>query len=116
MIPHILESGIIASAAVTVLKTPLVAPGRQMTILSCMAMDETSAIATAIEIGIIHGTRLIPIDSTPGNFPAGTSHTLFWPCILSPGQGMYAKFTTPAAGDQLRIVAHGYIDPWGDVL
>ena len=116
MIPQILESGVIAAAAVTVLKTPLVTPGHQMTVLSCMAMDETSAIATAIEIGIIHGTRLIPIDATPGNFPAGTSHTLFWPCLLSPGQGMYAKFTTPTAGDQLRIVAHGFIDPIGECL
>ena len=113
MIPAILENGAIAAAEVTTLKTPLVVPGHVMTVLSCMAMDEESAIATSIEIGIIDGTRLIPVDSTPGNFPAGTSHTLFWPCLLLPGQGMYAKFTTPTAGDQLRIVAHGFVEPLG---
>ena len=113
MMPSILENSVIAAAEVTTLKTPLVVSGYVMTVLSCMAMDEENSIATSIEIGIVDGTRLIPVDSTPGNFPAGTSHTLFWPCLLLPCQGMYAKFTTPTSGDQLRIVAHGFVEPLG---
>ena len=110
MIPLILSSGVIAGAAVTTLKTEPVPHGQIFTALSIMAMDETSAIATFIEIGVYSGSRLIPIDSTPGNFPAGTSHTIFWPCVLLPGQGVYAKFSTPSSGDQLSLAAHGYTE------
>ena len=115
MLPVILVgSGIAASAAETVIETESVAPGVIYTALSVMAMDETSAIATLIEIGVMDGTRQIPIDSTPGNFPAKTSHTIYWPSMLLPGQRFYAKFLTPTEGDHLMISAHGFIEEMQD--
>lgn len=111
MLPAILVGGDIASSAVeTVITTEKVRPGVMFTALSVMAKDETSAIATLIEIGVMDGTRQIPIDSTPGNFPANTSHTIYWPSILREGQCFYAKFLTPTSGDQLMISAHGFYE------
>ena len=111
MIPSILVgSGIASSAAETVITTESVKPGAIFTALSVMAMDETTAIATLIEIGVMDGTRQIPIDSTPGNFPAKTSHTIYWPSMLREGQRFYAKFLTPTEGDHLIISAHGFYE------
>ena len=111
MIPVILVgSGIAASAAETVIKTETARPCHIFTALSVMAMDEDNAIATLIEIGVLDGTRQIPIDSTPGNFPAKTSHTIYWPSMLRPGQAFYAKFLTPTEGDHLKISAHGFVE------
>jgi hypothetical protein len=111
MIPAILSwSGIAASAAETVITSESASPGVIFTALSVMAQDEDNAIATLIEIGVMDGTRQIPIDSTPGNFPAKTSHTIYWPCMLLPGQKFYAKFLTPTEGDHLSIVAHGFYE------
>ncbi|HPS39795.1 MAG TPA: hypothetical protein PL124_10315 [Candidatus Cloacimonadota bacterium] len=111
MIPSILVgAGIAASAAETVITTESVRPNAIFTALSVMAMNETSAIATLIEIGVMDGTRQIPIDSTPGNFPAKTSHTIYWPSMLREGQRFYAKFLTPSEGDHLIISAHGFYE------
>ena len=110
MIPVILQAGVVAAAEETVIETDRVKGGYNFFALSIIAMDKTTAIATLIEIGIIDGTKQIPIDSTPGNFPANTSHTVYWPCILREGQRVYAKFLTPTAGDQLVLYAHGYYD------
>ena len=110
MKPLTLDNNVVAAAEVTTLMTPKVPDGHLFTALSIMAMDETTAIANLIEIGIIDGTAKIPIDATPGNFPAGTSLTLYWPCLLRPGQAVYAKFNIPTAGDILRLVAHGYVE------
>jgi hypothetical protein len=113
MKPLTLDNGVVAAAEVTTLITPKVPDGRMFTALSIMAMDQDTAIATLIEIGITDGITRIPIDSAPGNFPAATSMTLYWPCIVRPGQAIYAKFNTPAAGDHLRLVAHGYTERVG---
>lgn len=111
MIPAILVgSGIASSSAEKVITTESVKPNSVFTALSVMAMDETSAISTLIEIGVMDGTRQIPIDSTPGNFPAATSHTIYWPSMLRPGQRFYAKFLTPSEGDKLLISAHGFYE------
>lgn len=111
MIPAILVgSGIASAASEKVITTESVKPGAIFTAFSVMAMDETSAIATLIEIGVMDGTRQIPIDSTPGNFPAGTSHTIYWPSMLMEGQRFYAKFLTPTEGDHLIINAHGFYE------
>ena len=111
MIPSILVgAGIAASAAETVITTESVRPNAIFTALSVMAMNETSAIATLIEIGVMDGTRQIPIDSTPGNFPAKTSHTIYWPSMLREGQRFYAKFLTPSEGDHLIISALGFYE------
>jgi len=111
MIPAILVgSGIASEAAEKVITTESVKPGAIFTALSVMAMDETTAIATLIEIGVMDGTRQIPIDSTPGNFPADTSHTIYWPSMLREGQRFYAKFLTPSIGDHLIISAHGFYE------
>jgi hypothetical protein len=111
MIPAILSgSGIAVSAAETVITSESASPGVIFTALSVMAQDEDNAIATLIEIGVMDGTRQIPIDSTPGNFPAKTSHTIYWPCMLLPGQKFYAKFLTPTEGDHLSIAAHGFYE------
>jgi hypothetical protein len=75
-----------------------------------MAMDLDNTIATIIEIGVFDGSSLTPIDATPGPFPAGTSMTVYWSCLVQAGQGVYAKFTTPTSKDRLRLVAHGYTE------
>lgn len=115
MRPLILESGVIAAAEVTILKTDVIGPGQIFNCLAAMAMDETTQIATRIEIGIFSGTRLIPIDATAGAFAAGISHTIYWPFAIPAGCGVYAKFVTPTAGDQLRLVATGVVGPVADV-
>lgn len=114
MKPLTLDNSSVAAAEVTTLITPVVPDRHIFTAHSIMAMDQDTAIATSIEIGVIDGTTKIPIDSTPGNFPAGTSLTLYWPAVLLPGQAFYAKFTTPAAGDHLRLVAHGVVERYID--
>ena len=101
MRPFVLEAGAVAAAEITVLKSDVIGPGQMMEAYSIMAMDLDNTIATYIEIGIFSGTRLIPIDSTPGAFAANTSHTIYWSCVVGPGQGVYAKFATPTAGDRL---------------
>lgn len=113
MRPLILEAGSVAAAAITVVKTDVISPGQMFFCYSAMAMDLTSAIATYIEIGLFSGTRLVPIDSTPGSFAANTSHTIYWPFVLGPGQGVYAKFATPTADDKLVVVANGLAGPVG---
>lgn len=115
MRPLILEAGVIAAAEVTILKTDVIGPGQIFNCLAAMAMDETTQIATRIEIGIFSGTRLIPIDATAGVFPAGVSHTIYWPFAIPTGSGVYAKFVTPTAGDQLRLVATGVVGPVADI-
>jgi hypothetical protein len=110
MIPHVLEGGVVAAAEETIVKTPSIGLGLMYTAFSTMAMDLDSAIATLIEIGVYDGVKLIPIDSTPGSFAAKTSMTLYWPCMLKAGQGIYAKFLTPTAGDKLIVVSHGAIE------
>ena len=115
MRPMMFEAGCVAAAEVTTLKTDVVGPGQLFQCHSIMARDKTSAIATYIEIGILSGTRLIPIDCTAGSFAAMVSHTLYWPFALGPGQGMYAIFATPTAGDILELVANGMIGPVANV-
>jgi hypothetical protein len=115
MIPYTLDIGAIAAAEVTTLRTRFVPRGHMFTCLSVMAWDEDHAIAQSIEIGISGGSDQIPLDATPGNFPVKTSHTLFYPCMLREGQGFYAVFSTPSAGDRLRLVAHGYIEKMEDM-
>lgn len=110
MQPFVLENSCVAAAEVTVLETSRVPNGHIFTSMSIMAMDADNAIATLIEIGILDGTRRIPIDSTPGGFPAATSMTIYWPCMCREGQSIYAKFVTPFAGDHLQVVAHGYVE------
>jgi hypothetical protein len=110
MIPYVLEGGVVAAAEVTIVKTPLIGPNLMFTSLSVLAMDDDNIIATFIEIGIINGTKLIPIDSTPGPFPANTSMTIYWPCMLGAGQGIYAKFSTPTDGDRLTVISHGILE------
>jgi len=109
MHPFILEAGVVAAAEVTTLKTEPVPNGHMFTALSVVAMDEDSAIATYIMIGIASGTKLIPVDSTPGAFAALTSMTIYWPFMLAPGQAVFAKFATPSAGDHLTLIAHGVL-------
>ncbi len=111
MQPITLENVMVAAAAVTTVVTPPCPSNRVATILSIAARDQNNAIATYIEIGIMDGTKKILIDSTPGNFPANTSMTLYWPCLLREGQRIYATFTTPSADDKLEVVAHGYTEP-----
>lgn len=113
MRPMVLEAGVVAAAEVTVLKSEVIGPGQMFQAYSVMAKDETTAISTYIEIGIFSGTRLIPIDCTAGSFAANTSHTIYWPCVVGPGQGIYAKFATPTAGDNLMLVAAGMVGPVG---
>ena len=108
MKPTTLRGEAIAAAEVTTLKTNVVAEDCIFTALSVMAIDIDHAISTIIEIGVFDGSSLTPIDATPGPFPANTSMTIYWPCLVQSGQGIYAKFTTPTAGDRVRVVAHGY--------
>lgn len=115
MRPMMFEAGVVAAAAITTLKTDVVGPGQIFQCYSVIARDETTAIATYIEIGIFSGTRLIPIDCTAGLFAAKISHTLYWPFVLGPGQGIYAIFATPTEGDQLTLVANGLAGPVVDV-
>lgn len=111
MIPTILQAGAAVSASEqAVLSTTRVKAGHIFHVLSIAAMDLTTAIATFIEIGILDGTKEIPIDATPGNFPANTSHTVYWPCVLREGQRVYAKFNTPTAGDYIVLYAHGFYE------
>jgi hypothetical protein len=106
----VLQQEQIAAAVVTTVTTPKVPPDCTFVVYSVLAMDLTTAISTAIEIGIQDGTKCIPIDSTPGSFAAGTSHTIYWPCILQEGQAIYAKFSTPTAGDRLVVNAFGLVN------
>ena len=114
MLPTILSGAMIApaSAVQTVITEP-VSPGCLFIAASMFALDADSAIATSIEIGIVDGTRLIPIDVTGGSFAAGISHTSFWQSYLGPGQRVYAKFTTPTQGDHLSVYCHGLLVPMG---
>jgi len=107
MNPLILSGSVVAAAEETTVVTQEVPDGYMFKAYSVMAMDETTAIATLIEIGIADGFGRTPIDSTPGPFPAGTSMTVYWPCVLRGGQAIYAKFKTPAASDKLRVIANG---------
>lgn len=115
MRPMMFEAGVVAAAEITTLKTDVVGPGQLFQCHSIMARDKTTKIDTYIEIGILSGTRLIPIDCTAGSFAAMISHTLYWPFTLGPGQGMYAVFATPTDGDMLELVANGMIGPVADV-
>jgi hypothetical protein len=110
MQPCILDNSVVAAAEVTTLLTAPIPCGMVFKAYSVAALDEDTAIATRIEIGVRDGTKDIPIDSTPGNFPAATSMTLYWPCVLREGQRVYAKFVTPTAGDHLRVIAHGVLE------
>ena len=110
MQPTILDNSVVAAAEVTTVITPPVPNGCMFTAYSIAALDENNAIATYIEMGVRDGTKDIPIDSTPGNFPAATSMTIYWPCVLIEGQRIYAKFATPTAGDHLRVIAHGIME------
>lgn len=112
MIPCILQNEVIAAGAViTRVSTPPVVHGHVFTAMSVAAIDRDTTVATSVEIGVLDGSAEIPIDATDGPFPIGVSHTLYWPSMLLPGQSYYAKFSTPAQGDRLFIVAHGYLDP-----
>ena len=109
MKPLTLQGNGIAAAEVTVVKTNQVPVNSIFTALSILAMDLDNTIATLVEIGISDGTSLTPLDATPGPFAAGTSMTIYWSCVLQTGQCVYAKFSTPSAGDRLRVIAHGYV-------
>jgi len=111
MIPGILQAGaVVAISGDKVVETERVKPGFVFHCLSIVARDLTSAVATFIEIGVLDGTKQIPIDSTPGNFPANTTHTVYWPCIVNEGQKIYAKFSEATAGDKLEVFAHGFYE------
>ena len=112
MFPNILSGSLIAPAsAVQVVQTEPVQAGYLMIAASMVAYDADNAIATSIEIGIVDGTRLIPIDITAGSFAAGISHTSFWQSYLGPGQRVYARFLTPTQGDHLYVFGHGLLIP-----
>lgn len=103
----VLENEVAAAAEVTTVETPAVPPDCVCALHSVMAMDLDTKIDTYIEIGIMDGKKKIPIDSTPGSFAAQTSHTIYWPCVLTAGQRVYATFATPTDGDRLKVVAFG---------
>ena len=111
MMPVILEGGVVAAAEETLIKTSPVAPGCVMTVLSALARDKTSAIATRIEIGVLDGSREIPFYAGDGSFAIKIPAVVYWPCILMPGQSVYARFLTPTAGDVLEVIAHGFVEP-----
>ena len=108
--PAIYEAGVVAAAEVTIIRTPVVPPCSVFSPLMVMAMDLDHDIATAIEIGMVSGNRLIPVSVKGGTIAAGTSHNVQEPFVLVGGQGIYAKFTTPTAGDHLLLVATGIAD------
>jgi len=112
MMPIILEGSAISAAAVTTIKTNPVANGVCAVILSVMAVDKTSNIANSIEIGILEGTREIPVASQAGTITKGTGFSVRTPCVLREGQRIYAKFDVPSSGDKLVVVAHGFIKPF----
>ena len=112
MMPNILSGhGIASASAAQVVQTEPVQAGYLMIVSSMMAYDPDNVIATSIEIGIVDGTRLIPIDITGGSFAAGISHTSFWQSYLGPGQRVYAKFNAPTQGDHLYVFGHGLLIP-----
>ena len=111
MMPVILEGGVVAAAEETLVKTSPVAPGCVMTVLSVLARDKTTAISTRIEIGVLDGSREIPFYAGAGSFAAMIPAVVYWPCILMPGQAVYARFLTPTAGDVLEVIAHGFVEP-----
>jgi hypothetical protein len=82
MHPLTLMGNAIATAVETVVKTSPVPSNMLFTALSVLAMDEDNEISSLIEIGVSDGTSLTPIDSTPGPFPASTSMTVYWSCML----------------------------------
>lgn len=111
MFPGILQAGsVAATSAAKTIHTERVKPGLIFHALSIVARDIDSAISGFIEVGILDGSKEIPIDSTPGSFPANTTHTVYWPCILTEGQKVYATFSTATAGDKLEVYAHGYYE------
>lgn len=112
MMPIILEGSVIASAAVTTLPTSRLSPGCCAVILSAMAVDKTSTIANSIEIGVLEGTKEIPVSSKAGSFDAKTSYCIQYPCVLKEGQAIYARFDVPSNNDELYVVAHGYLRPF----
>jgi len=111
MMPIILEGSAISAAAVTTIQTNPISDGVCAVILSVMAVDKKSAISGSIELGIVEGTRLIPVASQAGPITANTSFNVRVPCVLREGQRIYAKFSTPASGDELVVIAHGFIKP-----
>jgi len=112
MMPVILEGGAIASAAITTLQTNPVAGCCCVVVLSVMAVDKTNDIANSIEIGILEGTREIPVASQAGTIAKGTGFSIRTPCVLREGQRIYAKFDIPSSGDELFVVAHGFLRPY----
>ena len=111
MMPITLEGGVVAAAEETLVKTSPVTSGQIMTVLSALARDKTNAIATRIEIGVLDGSREIPFYAGAGSFAALVPAVVYWPCLLMPGQAIYARFLTPTAGDLLEVVAHGFVEP-----
>ena len=101
------------SSAECTIKTNKVPKGKVFRSLTICAFDRDNAIATSIEFGILSGEAKKPIDITPGSFVAGQSHTIRFPCILGPGQRIYATFLTPTAGDRLVLSTHGVLMPEG---
>lgn len=111
MHPLVLQNSAIAAAEVTTLKTGVVPFGVMFTVMNVMARDKTTANATSIEIGIAQGNSRIPLKCQAGSIAANISVNMSDPCILIPGQSIYAIFSTPTAGDIIELVAVGYVEP-----
>jgi hypothetical protein len=103
-----------ATAVVTTLESAPVPKGNVFIAFAVMAKDETTAIPTSLHIGIKDGSALFPLSSFAGAIDAedGLYNIGFW--FLSEGQQIYAKFTTPTAGDKLLLTTNGVLIPMCD--
>ena len=113
--PFSLEAGRICSASTeTYLETDNVPNNKLFICMSLAAIDRTHAIGTRLELGVVDGKAYMPVRSQKGPFPAKTSGNAEYPVMVLSGQRLYALFVTPAAGDDIRLYAHGYLTEMND--
>lgn len=103
--------GIVDSTGKITIKTPLVPPYGILRVCSILARDLDHDVSTSVELGVVSGTREIPIAITTTSLSKATGWYLEWRGFVDQGNGLYATFTGATQGDRVRLIVHGILMP-----